>query len=1068
MKYVQRMLLLLAVLLVPGLAFGANTLNPVGEDGWTYYVMGNGEAIYNVLNAIKLFMTSSTFTTVVLIMATLGVAASGLMAGYQSSKVVNFIMFFVSTWIVTLVSQTLTSTVLIHDPVNNYYNAVTGVPAIVAVPASSISMVGHWMTESIETYYNLPGSLSLSQGGQYNLVGRMLADAHKQVITNPDLKRSISSYITDCGIPAIARGNISMNTIRTSTDVWASFKFDHISILTRYYTSAPPAEGTTDAQVIDGVPVNKVAGELVNCTTAWQRINEDLSLHATELLHGNAVAWSSTGVMSPVENMMNSSLSWVGGTSYGGSPGGYIKQTAMLNSLQGTFRDAAMMTKNNEMLMAGAIAQAEHQQKTAWVTAGEVFNNMMGYVYTVLQAFIFAIVPIVIIMLMIPGFGLKVLINYGQVLVWLALWEPFLSVINYLVAIFAKNNMGSIYTAQGGLTMASNFAVSEQANNLIIAATFLGTMVPMITWGIVKGSMAFTEFISHGIGSSFATQAGATAATGNMSLGNISMDNIGMNKINTATQTSVGSQGTTGFDGAGQGTYSATQGGDSFTRHAQNITRTGNVADAASLTKSGGSTSSSGDSASLQRQATKSLASLDAESQGMATSMAHAVGKLKAVADSGGTQGEAAAAILVSMGFDKKVDAHTAKTEGAGLSGGTGMNLGGAGGKGGKGGSKTSWLPGINAKAEFSNMDTNIAKIGGGIDQETRDTLSAAKKYVSGRTGTVTGSDGSTWSQVLSSAHQIQVARQANLSDTATEGTNIANTNNIGVTGNLTQSQGITTNMPLSASGVAMQPGLAGGVVPDVVDLLTGTRDKVAAGQNLVGGAVAGAREDTQKTINNAEAAGNPIVKEISDGRAGLGNPAAGAQSLINNGRAMTENGPTPVSAGQVRAKQQDLNKNVEALVNNISGNIDADPTNPMNVLKGPIGSGSSPTNAPFFERNAGVGSVVLAGGDVLSKVLPAAVDAGATWAAGSALTGGGLAAVGTTGLGAGVTGGLLGVGTLGIAAGWAGWEAGSSAMNTEAGRALAEFGGQALYDRFGTSLLPENLAQTFVPAAFR
>lgn len=99
--------------------------------------------------------------------------------------------------------------------------------------------------------------------------------------------------------------------------------------------------------------------------------------------------------------------------------------------------------------------------------------------------------------------------------------------------------------------MQTEWIVSQKTNNLVVAAQFLGTSVPILALGLVKGAMAFTEFVSHGIGSSFAAQAGASAASGNLSMGNISMDQVSANKYNTAMSSTVGFQDVQAFTNAG-------------------------------------------------------------------------------------------------------------------------------------------------------------------------------------------------------------------------------------------------------------------------------------------------------------------------------------------------------------------------------------------------------------------------------------------------------------------------------------------------------------------------------------
>jgi hypothetical protein len=192
-------------------------------------------------------------------------------------------------------------------------------------------------------------------------------------------------------------------------------------------------------------------------------------------------------------------------------------------------------------MLSTAIAQADQAQRSSWYTTVTVFHNMTGYVYIVLQAFVLALVPIIAVMLLIPGMGAKIFLNYLQVLLWLVLWGPLFALDNFVSAVLTGTDMHNLLAP--GLTMLNSAVVKESTVNMGLAAGFLGTLIPLLAWGIVKGSFAFTEFIMAGMASSFAQQAGSLAATGNVSLGNTSLDNVGMNKYSTSITSDVGDGG---------------------------------------------------------------------------------------------------------------------------------------------------------------------------------------------------------------------------------------------------------------------------------------------------------------------------------------------------------------------------------------------------------------------------------------------------------------------------------------------------------------------------------------------
>lgn len=582
-------------LLFPASALAeAGVTNPVGKSAWDLYVYGNGSVIFATMNGIKMLMVpdagNSGFDILLLLLATLGFLVLAIGAGFDPGKnLIRMFTYILVVWGVSFGSTKLTTNINIIDMVGSEAGServytVSGVPALVGLPAALVSQVGRYFTEVMETYFDYPAEFKMTAGaaGQFNLFAKMLDDTTKFRLADPNLRQSISAYTANCVIPAMARGVFGYCKDRTDncardSNVWVAGRealtsapsylellasARHNSIMTTYWPAR--AEGETEsawlgriqntalrAQLQSGDDLTITAararqmGVIMSCNEAFLLIAYDAEAHAEDLYNGSAQAWARTGTQVPFEQAFQTMMANTAapGSQFAGfsRPSGYILQQAMINSSAGTFRAAAAQTGNSEVMQAAALAQAEAQQRSTWVASFHMFNNMMGYVYSVLQAFIFAITPIVVVALMVPGLGKGIFTNYAQILIWLTLWMPMLALINFMITMFAVDSVQGITVfSNGAITAENNGQISERINNLIVAAQFLGTMTPLITWGLVKGTLAFTEFISQGVGSAFASQAGAAAATGNMSMNNMSMDNTTMSKFSTQMSSSVG------------------------------------------------------------------------------------------------------------------------------------------------------------------------------------------------------------------------------------------------------------------------------------------------------------------------------------------------------------------------------------------------------------------------------------------------------------------------------------------------------------------------------------------------
>lgn len=581
------------VSLMPVLALAANA-NPDGGTDWELFVYGNGQVVYEIFTGIKLLMVPDAgetgFRSLLLVLATIGFLVLAIAAGFDPGKnLMKMFAYVFVIWGVIFSATGLTANVLIVDLVRDDTaivgsdNRVSNAPALVVIPAAFTSSVGKYFTEAMEAYYSTPEEFKLSGSvaGQFNLFGKMLSEATQYRLKSSELKRSLSAYSADCVVPAIALGRLTgpglvpeTGAVGTLTGTSALLGSTNMvqtlssasspAILTTYF----PYSTTDTAWVATASSERSIdtsaaaltqyggSGLTLSCSTAWTILSADLAKHAAVLLEADSQAWEKTGTAVPFETAFTQMLEKTykaGGTTYAGysQPQGFILQTAMVNSMRGTFRNAAVQNGNNEVLQSVMLTQAESQQKSAWTASFHVFNNMMGYVFTVLQAFIFGMTPFIVVALVIPGMGRAIFVNYAQILVWLTLWQPLLSIINFILVLFGSEAVTGVVESQGGFTMNNDALMSEKTSDLITAAGFLGTMVPLLSWGVVKGAMAFTEFITAGVGSAFATQAGAAAATGNVSLGNMSMGNTSMHKYSTMMSSQVGAQAVDTAMGAG-------------------------------------------------------------------------------------------------------------------------------------------------------------------------------------------------------------------------------------------------------------------------------------------------------------------------------------------------------------------------------------------------------------------------------------------------------------------------------------------------------------------------------------
>ncbi|MDA8119339.1 MAG: conjugal transfer protein TraG N-terminal domain-containing protein [Gammaproteobacteria bacterium] len=566
-----RTLIALAALLAPATAFA--TINPVGQNAWTLWAFGNGNVIYNLLYAASGLVSSSGYLALVSFLSLISVVAASVMAANNAMASKRLIAAILGIFAFISIGLKETANVAVDDPVTNYINVVPNVPALVAIPPAVISEAGYRMTQLLEQYYSLPNDLTLTGGDAFDLANS-LVNAQTQVqVTSPGLRATVAAFTTNCILPALASGQLNAGQLVDSTALWSmdgqqgTLAQAEQSPFTPVYTGSSPG-GTLVPCGPGGVgtgpwypTVTSTEYPSVSADNAYQYISQYFTAAAPDWLANTASTFANTSTYSWLGSELTSAEQWDFGSNLTQSTGETIAQAAAVNLMNPSMRAAAVASGDSPLVTSLAVSQGQQSQISSWATAAALFRDLSGYIFSVLQAFILGIAPIILAVVVLPGAGKRILLSYGQVLIWLALWEPTMSVINFIVALYAQGTLGPTLGSSGGYSMMDQGVITQMTSNMELAAGFLASTVPLITWGLVKGGLAFTDFVVGAVGSSFATTAGAMAATGNVSLENFSMGNETLNQRMLASRTTSG-QGQIAVDEPGEGvTTTFNQGG---------------------------------------------------------------------------------------------------------------------------------------------------------------------------------------------------------------------------------------------------------------------------------------------------------------------------------------------------------------------------------------------------------------------------------------------------------------------------------------------------------------------------
>ena len=521
---------------------GANITDPdISGSDWVMFAPGNGAIIEGMLEAIKVITDDGGYNTLITIILTVGVLVLAVQLG-SNVKPHQIITYLLGAWFILYIMFALKVDIEIIDSVNDdvtaaqVHTVVTGVPAAIGFPAAAASQIGFWLTELMELNFPIPAMARVSSGASFGIMASLPGDLTKLRFTDSYIRASLNRFLTDCIIPDVSTGTIPSNTLIQSEDLWTLFannangKFSTYSVI---YSAANPQ------------------GLVRPCATVANQIGAALPGEANSLIIQMSDVWHQNNSLVQMTQTIDQVMDSIQGTDVALPAAGIAVQAALINAWNEAYKNAAVATNNNELLVALNFDQAEKVKSTGWASSSTLFKDVMGYLHAVLTAFCLALGPLVLLAVLVPGMAKTLGKTYLSMMLWLALWYPVLSVLNFLVSEYAIRAMGDLlaWQANGVGVSVSGISLSTYTEIAMRSAkhTMLGNMVsssvPLWLWGMFKGGgHAMASFIDKGVsGGAVAGFAGpSTAASGSGARLPVDYDRApGGGGNGTATNTSV-------------------------------------------------------------------------------------------------------------------------------------------------------------------------------------------------------------------------------------------------------------------------------------------------------------------------------------------------------------------------------------------------------------------------------------------------------------------------------------------------------------------------------------------------
>jgi len=502
---------------------------------WSIYVYGVGDVVKEVLIATKMLTTSDDFITFTMVVILIGlfITASRFAVEMDGRRIVGFffgIVFFSYALVGAKVDVVVSDQYNHSGGPQNY--VVQDVPAVVGLPISFITTGINKLQVLFSQALSMPGGgINYSDysvaGKGFNFLGSIVKDSQSIQITNPNVKASFEEYFAQCVMYEQYNGSLVGVDLLSTNDILADIEVDIESRFARYYdatTGAVTLETCKDiyANIKTIMEDSGIVGEFINSSMSGYKF-ANLGITPTNAI---ASAYSALGATGTGTNIAS--------------------QNAIINTITGAYEHASTITGAEEIALAINTEQAKKAQTTGWLTGAEVFSDMVLYLLGGLQALVFAMMPLLVAFVAIPGMGMQLVVSVLKIILWLSLWPLGLEVVNFLAVHVQVHTYSQNIVGSNGVTFSTSIGMSESTAKMTMVFSLVATIMPMLLYSLInKGEFSLTEAMSKGLGADQGKAAGAAAAKGDVSYDNWKSNSVAASQYNTAFSNAMGDMGTT-------------------------------------------------------------------------------------------------------------------------------------------------------------------------------------------------------------------------------------------------------------------------------------------------------------------------------------------------------------------------------------------------------------------------------------------------------------------------------------------------------------------------------------------
>ncbi|MCR9192610.1 MAG: conjugal transfer protein TraG N-terminal domain-containing protein [Gammaproteobacteria bacterium] len=395
-----------------------------------------------------------------------------------------------------------TCDVMIHDRTIDLQNPalrVDNVPLVLGIVGSLSSSISDGVTYLLELIFHSPNDMSYRDSGMIMGAKLFLSASHIK-ITDPDFNANMQKFMQQCVFYDLLYNRYTIKELVNEPNIWNKVKIN-ASVARGFMFNSKFKSCFDAAALLDG---------------QWATVVEDAKAKYAGFAFGNR-----TDAQANFIKYLPVSYNYL--TKMSGDASVIIQQNMIANAVRDGIFSMGARLNSKAAIESFSESRASEKAPAAWANIG----LMAAYWLPILQCILFSV--LIGFFVFIPFFlpfpiGLSFLKFYVTLYVWLALWPPIFTVLNY-----AMTSISGFYVSSGNQgTLSYQTGINQTYESITVLGGYLAILTIGLSFMFINRQVG--GFISGaqqamGVAQNAATSSAEEIQTGNYSYGNTHLAN---------------------------------------------------------------------------------------------------------------------------------------------------------------------------------------------------------------------------------------------------------------------------------------------------------------------------------------------------------------------------------------------------------------------------------------------------------------------------------------------------------------------------------------------------------------